>query len=636
MKLKILKLKTLGILLALQPLSSHAGLSDLIQQQPPGTPAVVTASANSGDDGYGLLTQSRDDFANHLSLDDPSKLENAYFKIVEGEGDQALSVGDFDGDNVLYHLMRAVRYYQKLSQNSGNANSAIDPSNPRKSVVRVRVQNGTDPIVHFLSKADYNNSRYIPAEPLSVQQINELTHEQDPAHNPLIPIWSQEIWFDQKKTITGKFDWYDLTSSLGLALATQNWISMTSTPLEYLEKVNSGIDGEKIPDVIYHEAFHYSSDANGLFPMASEGNPVAEDYANYFGSSLNGRPEIAEISEFTSRYYKRDYSKIRDIDTTQGNSQNYNYYSFGPSMFWQIRNQLGQERADQLIWNSLQYIDGSFLHLDVPKAVSRAAHESSTLSESEITAIDSLLAAHHQSYLNLELKFNPGNTEALQEESLRGAAKKQAAQLKKIPSELAAQGITLDDETSAGINDAADALEAESLKPGFRSRVVGVLNDIGKAVKIAGEDTGKALGYVGSTAFAVGNVPMDFGTDLISSMIVGRAVLTDRDKNAGAEIAGATGGVASTYYSYVGLSALGFALTDVVTTSAFGIVFIDKEICSKADLQGDSDLDHYCLQNAKIMNSITIDSAKAGATIGEKVHSELKRIGAFFKKIFSA
>ena len=78
-----------------------------------------------------------------------------------------------------------------------------------------------------------------------------------------------------------------------------NWIGLgTNSALGLLTHYNGGIDGAKIPSVIYHEAFHWASDADGYFPMASEGNPVAEDYANYFGSSILNRPEMAMILVF--------------------------------------------------------------------------------------------------------------------------------------------------------------------------------------------------------------------------------------------------------------------------------------------------------------------------------------------------
>jgi hypothetical protein len=367
--------------------------------------------------------------------------------------------------------------------------------------------------------------------------------------------------------------------------------------------------------------------------MASEGNPVAEDYANYFGSSINGRPAIAEIDEFSSASYKRDYSKVKEIKNSLPES--YNSNPFGPAVFWQIRNQLGQKKTDQLIWNSLHYLNGSALHTDVPKAVSSAAHNDSDLNADEVSFIDTLFSRYSQSYINLELKFNPGAKTIQDEETLKKAASDQADQLKTIPNTLSANGVTLDSDTVIHISTVADGLKAESQKAGFRSKVVLVLNKIAQAVKLSGEDVGKAIGYTGTTVFSLGESPMNFGTDLFSSLILGHGMNTDGDTTIAAKLTGAAGGVTTTYYSYAGLAALGFSLSSMVTSSAFGVVFIDSEVCSKATPGGVTSLDQYCAENSKIMQTLNSDSEKLGSEIGSEVHHELKNIAQFFKKIFS-
>jgi len=714
-----------GLFAGLQSLPAHADLAALIKDQPQDRVAVMTSAADSADDGYGILSMSRADFAQQLSLDDPAKLENAYFKVVEAEGTDALAVGDFDGDNVLYHMMHARAYYAKLAQASGFPDAALDPATARKIVVRVRMQNNYNAVLHFAAQSDYDNSRYIPAEPPTTQMINEMNKGnfqssysqlmtdlgcdasqgadmncpndcQDmsaalsksatavkmsknfigpykkfladlngvlASPNPCpvkmsainaaytkalatvdIAPWNQEILFDEKKTVMAPVDWYSLATSAGFAASTEDWVSLSATPLQLVDGYNGGIDGEKIPDVIYHETFHYASDAPGLFVMASEGNPVAEDYANYFGSSINGRPEMAEIDEFSGRAYKHEYKKIPEIKDTAPSK--YNATSFGTALFWSIRNQLGQDRADQLVWNSLHYLDGSSLHLDVPTAVSAAAHADAALTPDEVSMIDNLLEKYHQSYVNLEIKFNPGEAQKLLDaETVKKAGSAQADQLKKIPGELQANGVDLDPDTAAHISDVADSLKAESAKPGFRSKVVSVLNEISRTMKITEIDTAKAIGITGDVVSAAGNAPVNFGTDLVSSIIMGHGMLTGvelatgkyagRDKGLEAELVGAAGGVATTYYSYAGLAALGFSFTNIVSTSAFGVVFVSSEVCARANLKGKSSLDRYCLENAKLANTINSDTARAGATLGTKVHLELLKIGQFFKNLFT-
>jgi hypothetical protein len=715
---------SVSLVTSLQSLPAHADLAALIKDQPQDRVAVMTLAADSPDDGYGILSMSRSDFAQQVSLDDPAKLENAYFKIVEAEGNDALPVGDFDGDNVLYHMMRARAYYAKLAQASGFPDAALDPATARKITVRVRMQNDYNVVLHFAAQPDYDNSRYIPAEPPTIKMINEMNKNNfqssytqlmtdlgcDASHgadmncpndcqdmpaalsksataakmakdlvgpykgfladlnaalaspNPCpvkesainaafnkalvtvdIAPWNQEILFDEKKTLMAPVDWYGLATAAGFSASTEDWVSLSATPLQLVNGYNGGIDGEKIPDVIYHETFHYASDADGLFVMASEGNPVAEDYANYFGSSINGRPEMAEIDEFSGRAYKHEYKKIPEIKDTVPSM--YNATSFGTAIFWAIRNQLGRDRADQLVWNSLHYLDGSSLHLDVPKAVSAAAHADTTLTPGEISMIDNLLEKYHQSYVNLEIKFNPGEAKKLLDaETVKKAGADQADHLKKIPDELQANGVDLDPGTASHISDVADSLKDESSKPGFRSKVVKVLNEISKTLKITEVDTGETIGIAGNVVSAAGNTPINFGTDLVSSIIMGHGMLTGkelatgkyagRDKSLEAELVGATGGVATTYYSYAGLAALGFSFTNIVSTSAFGVVFVNGEVCAKANLKGKSSLDRYCLENAKLANTINSDTARAGATLGTKIHLELQKIGQFFKNLF--
>jgi hypothetical protein len=681
-------------------------LKSLIQAQPSGQPAVITVAPGSPDDGYGLLVVPPADFAQQLHLDDPTKLENPYFKIVEAESSEPLSFSDFDGDNVLYHLMKGRAYYAALAKNGGFEDAVFDSVVPRKLIVRVRMKNASNPATHFSASADYDNSYYVPAQAPMIHLVLEqrksmlktffgqlsqdlgCTSSTDPGAkwqlqcaqvcddlaskfsssatekqmqsdgipfagvvqeisaslsspvscsakeaaissafakaDALVDVqpWSQEIFFDIRKVMRGKIDWYDLISSAGLSVATGSWVSLGATPMQFFDNYNAGIDGEKIPDVIYHEAFHYASDAEGLFPMASEGNPVAEDYANYFGSSLNGRPEIAEIDEFSGSYYKRDYSKI--VEVKDGTPEPYNANPFGAAVFWQIRNSLGQARADQLIWNSLHYLDGSALHGDVPQAVSEAAHADSDLSADEIASIDHLLKTYRQSYINLELKFGQGSAGHLDLDALKKAASDEAEQIKNIPAELQALGIAIDADTATHIASTADSLKSESLKPGFRSRVVHAM-----------EDLGKALGYAGGAVYAGGNAPMDFGTDFFSSLFSGHGLLTGKDRSTEAELTGSTGGVVATYYLYSGLSALGYAFSGTVTSSAFGVVFINSEVCKKADPSGKSSLDVYCLKNAQLLNVIQRDSVRSGAEIGTAVHQELKKIGQFLKKLFS-
>jgi hypothetical protein len=378
---------------SLVTLIAHADLKELIEENKNNT-AVVTSVSESADSDYGLLVMPSTEFSNVTSETTPGKLENDYFNILDNEGTETLSNTDFDGDNVFYHLTKARAYYARLAENSGFSDSAFT----RKINVRVRVTEYYNPSTHFTKKLAYNDARYIPAEdPIDAELNKDSSTGQ----------WNQEIWFQSRKGILNmkKSDWAELAINSGISGTTGSWASLPVTiPLEIYEHYNAGLDPAKLPNVIYHECFHYVTDAEGYFPMASEGNPVAEDYANYFGSSINGKPEIAELNEFSSGFYKRSYKKIKDVKDTKESL--YNATSFGPSMFWQIQKWLGRDRADQLIWNSLRYLKGSSKHTDVPKALSLAVQNDSALSADEVSEIQELLSAHQKSYENLEKKFS--------------------------------------------------------------------------------------------------------------------------------------------------------------------------------------------------------------------------------------
>src|SRR6185437_2213410 len=109
-------------------------IADLLKNSPQcqgGRICVVVPVPDSPNDDYGLLSMAPQDFVNKTELNDPTKLENQYFQIVGDQGSDTLPVGDFDGDNVLYHLMVARNYYANLAANSGFADPALD----RKVVV---------------------------------------------------------------------------------------------------------------------------------------------------------------------------------------------------------------------------------------------------------------------------------------------------------------------------------------------------------------------------------------------------------------------------------------------------------------------------------------------------------------------
>ena len=611
--------------LAFSPAAAHADLGSLISSLDAKSSIGVIVPVSDRD--FGLLVQSREEFSRKLALSEPLHLETPVFKLVENASDEALPIDDFDGANVLVHLLEARQRYQILGDTTGLRSPVLD----RKTVVRVRVDAAYNLATHFAQQHTYNDDRYIPG------------HRSGR--------WGQEIWFHARKTVFNTHRLHELAQSAGLSGFAHDWLGLgVLLPLQLYQRTDTGMDGAKIPSAIYHEAFHWATDAEGFFPMAAEGNPVAEDYARYFSSSLQGRASSEDVGEFTSRLYRRDYSKIRPIRNTE--PTNYNASAFGPSVFWQIRRSLGAERADRLLWSSMRYLHGDFRETEVPVAVLAAARQDQELTSVEIRKIADLFRENAQSYVNLERKTgyagpapSPRAREdlrtrisGLSNEALAEAAVRETQGIRQLPEELGEEGVTLTPEEATGFSKIADSLQAEAHKPGFSAKVTHVLGRIGRGFEKAGLGAAKGLGLIGSGVYAALAAPLVFGTDFTATVIHGpghEVIARSSLAHPGIaeELEGGAGGLASYYFAFVGLNAVGYATAAPFLSTSLGAIIANLVVCRHVSLAPEhlqeaepfTEREQYCRANAKLMSAITGNIARAGARAGGKIHSVFKK-----------
>ena len=509
------------------------------------------------------------EFAALLKLERPQELENEHFAVVENSGEEVLPVDDFDGANVLFHLMRARAYFLQLANGRGDENPALD----RKIVVRVRVNHAYNLATHFAEIEDYNNARYIPRH--------------------FAGQWERELWFHERKALLQKMNWFGLTTVAGHSIISQDWMSAALlTPLQLMERFNAGLDGAKTPDVIYHEAFHWATDADGHFPMTSEGHPVAEDYANYFASSLNGRPMLAEIEEFTSRFYKRSFRKIKAIKDTS--DLKYNATTFVPALFWEIRRILGQARADQLIWNSMRWLRGSFRHTQVLDSVMAAAIDDRDLGSEDVRRVRELFEKHATSFEKLERKFNASLTK---------------------PAQVSGE--------------AAGPLSAAKEVGGFKE---GLLKT-GKTLGHLAIDGVEWVGHIGTGLSAVLQTPTAFGADLVTGLLFGSGVISDQEDHAGLQITGAVSGLSLTTAIISTLNAGAMAVLYPVNMSGLGASLVTGLVCRNADSKGSTEKDQYCSRSSKVTSVIIGGAASAGAKIGVKIHDGILTVAKWFRNL---
>jgi hypothetical protein len=591
------------LLLTVGPLPARGGIVEDIQEHET-TPSVIVPEGK----GYIVKTFSRDELAARMELLDPSKLENARFRVVRGEGDETAPVTDFDGRNVLFHLTEAANYFQKLADRTG-----VHPEGLKtRIVVRVGMVHAANPIKKFSKVPESNDSGYMP--------FND----------------GEETWFFHREKELRDFSLYDLLTTQGLALLTKSYAEMGLDALVELDRsYDGGIDTAKQPTVIWHEAFHWADEP--VIPVVWQPFATGEDFANYFAASQYGKPYVADLNEFSSRSNRRDYSKIRALKDFRASA--YNSRGFVPSLLWQIRVLLGQERADAVIWSSLPLLRQSVSEADSRTALEDGVSTSPLLTTDEKAQALALLRKHGENFDILDQIFGnrpldpivepPVQTGDPGEEEIAAVAARQAQELGALTSELRGMGVALTvDEETALEHEVDGLLEVAPPHPGFGSKAVSVLKTIAKPFAKVGTPVARGLGFAGEAVQAAGSFPLIFGTDFFTKLFLGQARFTDATPGSkpttAQDLVGAAGGSFAFYFANHGINAIGHAYNGPVAESAMGIVLADELACSRRSAQiilpGEAEhatpLQKYCRRIARMTNAIRTAAARSGAAVG--------------------
>jgi hypothetical protein len=321
-----------------------------------------------------------------------NSFDGKYFKIVEKRSNEAISFDHENKDlvqkaaNVYFHLTKANHYWRDVMQSSRQEDLG-------KMTIRLEITNAFDELGHFANDnkdPQYNNAVSIPAgeSPSWVP-----TAKQDK--------WNNEIWFRPMKKIRtkdlpkpsgdnpltsqlrllekpvinyvqGQFNvslmeylfypnyvtepfWQSLVRQAG-TIAVTKAIIQGSTYMDnlFIEKYYY-LDTAMIPEVIYHEyAHHVLSDHLAM----THSTPVVEGMADYYAAVLT--------------YKKRVYEKVKGHSTANAKDRNsksfYTHWDestykatsdFTLSVLWDVREVLGVEVADQLVFEARKKLETS-------------------------------------------------------------------------------------------------------------------------------------------------------------------------------------------------------------------------------------------------------------------------------------
>jgi hypothetical protein len=397
-----------GALILGAPAGSQAALAEMAARPPLSLRAQIAGSEgrlsvvqyDPASDQHSLREFTPSEIEQELKLASasPDRLENSWFRVVEGMKEDVLPVSDFDGRNVLFHLMKARAYFSQFDSEN--------PALQNKVTVRVRLDRDYNRVTRFAKSASHNNSRYI--------------------YTDYRARWGAELWFhspeewQEDRTGVVMRDLVDLVQ-LNIPVDAQGRTSGFGLNLKvipgrrYFQPLRDiGMDLAKVPSVIYHEAFHWVSDAPYPFDFKTEGHPLKEDFANYFGSVLNGAPKIAEMVDYVDATRVRDFRLGGPIRASMVGRKAYNDTNLLPFVFWQVRRSLGEQAvaADQLIWASMKRVTGKTRPSDLPNILRQecpASMEASRVPSEQVrklcVAVDFALGLYERQLQELDRMF---------------------------------------------------------------------------------------------------------------------------------------------------------------------------------------------------------------------------------------
>lgn len=316
--------------------------------------------------------------------------EGKYFKIVHKKSNEPIAFNDPDSELVLraantyYHLTKAKDFWL-------NNLKVYTPESFPQLTIRLEITNTFSELGHFSHdnhNPQYNNALSIPAgetpDWVPVEKYDK---------------WGKEIWFRPKKVLATK----DLENSLGPNPAyvaakqmqapfinyTVNRFNQTLiNHLFYGDRMTTSLkndfakfigtialsyfvvestkrmdplfmekwfylDTAMVPEVVYHEYAHLIlSDHLEM----SHSTPVVEGYADYFAAIMSEKKKVYAKIPGHSNSNPKDPNNDRfyhQIEEDRGNATS----DFVLSVLWDVRETLGKEVADKVIFESRKKLE---------------------------------------------------------------------------------------------------------------------------------------------------------------------------------------------------------------------------------------------------------------------------------------
>ncbi len=348
--------------------------------------AVVSARAVVRDAGFNANIKTVQ--LKHLSS--TSRFDGEFFKIVEGKGDEAISLTDADKNLVLraattyFHLTKARDYFvEKL-------NSAYVAGLP-KLVIRIEHTNQFNELGHFAHdnlEPQFNNALTIPAG-AGIEGRG-------------VKPWEMEIWFRPEKKIhiddlkikggTGMGEWGTVLSAfrqqmhmtslqrfLSQLVLTQtsdlptenvigweNLLRLAGTSLlletvyRYADPLSKAfsrkwfwLDSALVPEIIYHEYAHVALSDHLVL---SHSSAVIEGMADFFAGQIADSSKLATNIKDHNVFNGKKATRKQQY-SVQFETSDYANSDFVFGMLWDLRTIVGEAPAPEFVYNLRQKID---------------------------------------------------------------------------------------------------------------------------------------------------------------------------------------------------------------------------------------------------------------------------------------
>lgn len=359
-----------------------------------GAASLLAFSAQASSETFRVLLRQPNSYKTYYkqielpSLESSSSFDGTYFKIVKGKSDEAISFDEKDENirtkaaTVYYHLSEARNFWV----NQIKSEKAVTLP---KLTIRIEMTNQFNELGHFAhdnKTPQYNNALSIP---------DGETPSWVPAERQ--KKWGKEIWFRPKKVILTK----DL-GPLGPNPLTTTLMAMERPLINYVEnQINHRImreffypaytnrplhedliryagtyalmkffihgsrytdnlfidkyyylDTAMVPEIAYHEYSHIIlSDHLEM----SHSTPVNEGMADYFAAAQSKKRKVyGKVAGFSNNAPKDTQEKR--LYSHWDESNRYATSDFTLSVLWDVRETLGEEIGDRVVYQARKYL----------------------------------------------------------------------------------------------------------------------------------------------------------------------------------------------------------------------------------------------------------------------------------------